>query len=703
MARSTPGPAVSVERFFQLSILGLVASGFLAVAGSGSLDLPTLTLTTAGLVLRALLIVGVVRFEISDRALTAITLAYLGFFPLDYLFVSRGFLEATVHLIFFLAVMKILSARSNRDYLYTSAIAFMELLAAAILSANLNFFVCLVLYLFFAMAAFTSSEIRRAMDKQQQVARGGLRRFHSRLASLTVFVTAGILTLTAGLFFMLPRTADAAFRHLISHRIFLPGFSNEVTLGQIGQIKGSSRAVMHVRLISRQAPANLKWRGGALSDFDGRRWFNPPSAWRKIPVEDGRAELVDPRQREVVGARIGYHIDLNTIDSDALFFTGTPEVVAGFGQPYIYQAANDTYRLGHLPPEGFRYEAYSLPEGPRPAVGKGKGIPIGILRTYLQLPRLDGRIADLAWNATAGLRPDFDRARALESFLRKSYGYTLELPSRYVPDPLAWFLLERKKGHCEYFASAMTVMLRTLGIPSRLVNGFQTGTYNPLTEQYVIRASDAHSWVEAYLEGRGWTTFDPTPPDPNLRQMTLWSKFSLYLDAADTFWRDWVISYSPGLQMTLAERMERSGRSLWSRWFDGAAAGIVMWKGRLVEWFRAYGVWLMGVAALAAVMVYAGPAMWRVLRVWLRVRRARRGQARADDATLLYRRMLELLRRRGYQKPAWFTPGEFARTLPPSDLAALVEQFTEAYNALRFGGRVEAAPRLSELLERLES
>jgi len=129
-------PAVSVERFFQFSILGLVASGFLAVAGSGYLDQPTLALTTAGLVLRALLILGVVRFHLSERFLTVATLAYAGFFPLDYAFLSRGFLEATVHLVFFLAVMKILSAKSHRDYLYTSTIAFLELLAAAILSAS---------------------------------------------------------------------------------------------------------------------------------------------------------------------------------------------------------------------------------------------------------------------------------------------------------------------------------------------------------------------------------------------------------------------------------------------------------------------------------------------------------------------------------------------------------------------------------------
>jgi transglutaminase-like putative cysteine protease len=691
---------VSVERFFQFSILGLVASGFLAVAGSGYLDQPTLALTTAGLVLRALLILGVVRFQLSERFLTAATLAYAGFFPLDYAFLSRGFLEATVHLVFFLAVMKILSAKSHRDYLYTSTIAFLELLAAAILSANLNFFICLVVYLFFAMAAFTSSEIRRSMDKQQQVARSGLRRFQPRLAALTVFVTAGILTLTAGLFFMLPRTADAAFRRFISSRIFLPGFSNEVTLGQIGQIKSSSRPVMHV-MINRQAPANLKWRGGALSDFDGRRWFNPPSPPHIIRIEDGHVELLDQRQRQGQEPSISYRVDLNTIDSDALFFAGTPVALTDFRHTHILRNANDSYRLGQLPPAGFRYEARSVLENTRVS-GRARGIPPEILRKYLQLPPLDRRIAELAWTVAGGLKPDTDRARALEVHLRKSYGYTLDLLSREAPDPLAYFLFQRKKGHCEYFASAMTVMLRTLGIPSRLVNGFQSGTYNPLTELYVMRASDAHSWVEAYLEGRGWTTFDPTPPDPNLRQASLWAKLSLYVDAADTFWQDWVLSYSPGLQMTLAERMERSGRSLGSRWFDRLSWGLVKWKGNLIDWFRRFGVWIVALGAFAAVLSYVGPAAARALGMRLRVWRARRGRARTDDATLLYGRMLELLRRKGYQKPAWFTPGEFARTLPPSDLGTLVTQFTEAYHALRFGGRLDAAPRLSQLLERLE-
>src|SRR5689334_10611668 len=168
----------SVERFFQFSLLGLVASGYLAVAGSGYLDSATIMITAAGLLLRGLLIYGFVRLEISDRTSTLVTISYTGFYVLDYFFLSREFLPATVHLVFFLAVMKILTAKTNRDHLYTAVIAFLELLAAAILSINFNFFVFLALYLLFAMAALTSGEIRRSIDRSTVTARSGSKSFH---------------------------------------------------------------------------------------------------------------------------------------------------------------------------------------------------------------------------------------------------------------------------------------------------------------------------------------------------------------------------------------------------------------------------------------------------------------------------------------------------------------------------------------------
>src|SRR5688572_22079124 len=139
MPRADSSPAASVERFFQFSLLGLVASGYFAVAGSGYLDTATIVLTAAGLTLRGLLICGALRFAISERASTLVTLGYTAFYILDYLLLSREFLQATVHLVFFLAVMQILTATSTRDHLYTAVIAFLELLAAALLSINFSF------------------------------------------------------------------------------------------------------------------------------------------------------------------------------------------------------------------------------------------------------------------------------------------------------------------------------------------------------------------------------------------------------------------------------------------------------------------------------------------------------------------------------------------------------------------------------------
>jgi protein-glutamine gamma-glutamyltransferase len=698
MSRSPASAAAAVERFFQFALWGLVVSGYLAVAGSGYLDTPTVMLTGAGLLLRALLISGALRFHISPKLVVALTLVYVAFFPLDYFYLSRAFIQSTVHLVFFLAVIQILTSRTNRDYFFMATIAFLELLAAAILSTNSNFFLFLALYLLFAMAAFTSAEIRRSMQKHLTVARSGLRRFHPRLAALTAVITLGILGLTAGLFFMLPRTADAALRRLVSRRFYLPGFSNQVMLGEIGEIKTTSRPVMHVHFADGRAPANLKWRGATLSDFDGRAWFEPSAYPHWIPaVAKGVFRLADEQQARRLGRSTNYRISLNSLDSDVLFFAGRPEIVY-LRQLAIMAHGDGSYRLGQPPAEGFFYDVYGWlgDTGAEDFLGSRER------RQYLSLPRLDPRIPELARNTVRGLDNDADRAVAVAAYLRRAYGYTLELPSHEVADPLAYFLFTRKKGHCEYFASAMAVMLRTLGIPSRLVTGFQSGIFNPMTELYVIRASDAHSWVEAWLPGRGWTTFDPTPPDPSPGANALLIKLALYADAVETFWQEWVVSYDLGRQATLADRMEQASRRVSLRWLDRLFDMGDNWPSARA-WLVHTGLWWLLALACGVAGAWSAPKMWRAWRTRLGVWRLRRGQVSVADATLLYRRMLKLLKRRGYEKPAWSTPYEFACSLPPSEMGILVLQFTSAYNALRFGGQGDAAPRLSELLEQLES
>ena len=700
MARPEAGAAIFVERFFQFSVLGLVSSGYLAVASSGYLDTPTLVLAAAGLLFRALVLCGLVRISVPERVSTAATLLYSAFFVADCFLISKAILPATVHLVFFIAVVRILTARTHRDDLTIAAVAFLELVAAAILSIGLSFFACLAVYLLFAMAALTSGEIRRSIGKSPATARTGLRRFHPRLALLSGSIAVGILVLTAALFFILPRTADAAFARLPWRHLLTPGFAGEVVLGETGDIRTSSRPVMHVRIFSRDPVAGLKWRGGALAEFDGKRWYDGNPRLQAIPTESGHVDLAPEGS---AGIHVNYDVRLEPLDDTALFFAGTPEKL-DLNARSILRTGGGAYRLMSLPARTFQYGAYSLlEEAPEVStVYPPPVLPLAERERNLQSPPLDRRIPELARAMTAGAVTDLERSRALERRLRAAYTYSLETPRREPADPLAYFLFTSRKGYCEYFASAMAVMLRSLGVPARLATGFQSGIYNPMTELWLVRASDAHTWVEAWIAGHGWTTFDPTPPDTAPPGLGLAAKIGLYLDAAQTFWQDWVVSYDIGRQGTLADRLEQGARRAGIRWYDALEAIQVDWRAYhpaipvrgLEEWGLA--------GLLAAALWLVAPRLARRLRIRRRVERVRRGEAEVADATLLYERMLEALKRRGFDKPAWFTPLEFASALPRGAAGDTVREFTTAYNALRFGGRGGAAMRLTTLLDAIE-
>jgi hypothetical protein len=276
------------------------------------------------------------------------------------------------------------------------------------------------------------------------------------------------------------------------------------------------------------------------------------------------------------------------------------------------------------------------------------------------------------------------------------------LPQVEAADPIADFLFQRKKGHCEYFASALAVMLRSVGIPSRVATGFQSGTFNPISGWYLIQSSDAHSWVEAWLEGKGWTTLDPTPPDNSPPGFSLTTRLHLYVDAMQVFWQDWVLSYDIERQLNLAAKMEQSSRGFSLKWLDGSWSSLTArWK-QAADVAKLHGanavVWIV---VVTLVLIY-GPRLWRHGLVNWRFRRLKSGLASASDATLLYRRFLFLLHKKGVEKPAWLTPLEFARNVKDEQAAPLVWEFTMLYNDLRFGQKQEAAPRMLNLLERIQ-
>jgi transglutaminase-like putative cysteine protease len=692
---AAPRPS-HIERFFQFSLLGMLACGFLALAGSEQLDWITQAALLAAFAVRAAKVSGALRFEWTVRTIALWMLAAVCFYPIDIFYISHSWPIAGLHLAAMLIALKVITARSNRDYTYLKLIAVVELVAAAMLAVDLEFFFFLALFLLFTVALLASGEVRQSAGLPETVARAGLRGFGRRLTVTSFVLCAAILTMTAGMFFVLPRAARGALNRIAPEGWSLPGFAENVSLGAIGRIQQSSRVVLHARTDQGESLEGVRWRGGALTHYDASTstWTNLHVTYDPLKVANGLL-IVGKAIQIRPGREIGYQVRLDEITSETLFFAGIPETIKINAGP-LFRSTGGTFHVQNAPSD-LVYRAYAFIEyeNARPLLP-----PSQLSRSdrddATQLPSpLDRRIPELAHAMAGDATSDEAKARAIESHLRHDYGYTLDLPAKLTSDPLADFLFVRKKGHCEYFASAMAVMLRTVGIPSRVVTGFQSGVFNPLTGWQVVRASDAHAWVEAWLEDSGWTVFDPTPASVEPVSQGPLARLALLYDAANQFWQDWILRYDLPHQTVLANRLHQMR-------FDPIPEPGARWE-QDVSLLRHLLAFLMIVAAIAIPLTFFGPDLQRWWRNRRRVNRVRRGEGQASDATLLYQRMLATLARRGFQKPAWLTPSEFARVLPPSEMAVLVEDLTTAYNQLRFGGRGEAAPRLIRMLDRLES
>jgi hypothetical protein len=124
---------------------------------------------------------------------------------------------------------------------------------------------------------------------------------------------------------------------------------------------------------------------------------------------------------------------------------------------------------------------------------------------------IKNELAQIATEWTETAHGEGEKLKALEKRLGRNFSYSFHFRRTRGVDPVLDFLIRSKKGHCEYFASAMALLSRSLGIPARVVGGYRVSELNPLWDYYIVRERNAHAWVEAWVEGVGWTTFDPTP------------------------------------------------------------------------------------------------------------------------------------------------------------------------------------------------
>lgn len=712
-AKSETNPMkTAVERYFEVMLYLMVLSGFGTLAQTGQLDPVTVLLVVGALILRGYLLATRRRFLLAEHWTQYLTLALAFWYFADLFWISGTFVAATVHLVLALLVVRLFSAQRDRHFVSLALLSFGLVLAASVLTVDSTFLIGFTAFLLTAVATFILLNMRRSAaaataqanetgDDSTPVQMG------KALGGLTPALVFFILLVAGGIFFFLPRISAGYLSAYAPVSELSTGFSDHVELGRIGEIQQSNSVVMHVEVAGDKSGTfgELLWRGIALNQFNGTTWTNTERQVVVPRAEDGRFFVGFSDTRKTLSRTIHYRVLLEPLGTNIFFVAPTARFLEGGYRVITTDEGEALYDLDREHPVGL-YEADS--EVSRPSAQElrsaSAGIPAAFWRKYVQLPTLDNRIPALAQQLTAESSTPYDKAVSIEQYLRSHYTYTLDLGHTIPKDALSYFLFERKQGHCEYFASSMAIMLRSLGIPSRVVNGFRGGEFNDITSQYLVRMRNAHSWVEAYFPGYGWISFDPTPAGDDFTNRRL-SRVMLYLDAASSFWREWVVNYDFQHQRVLGQQATQSSRQLadglrtWGEErYETLLAAARHLRRRMVRSPRS---WIAGgVASLLLIMLAINfPAIWRAIRLRQIANNPKRAPQMA--ASIWYERMTRKLARRGWTKLPAQTPTEFVTTIRNEELRGSVAAFTECYEQARFAESAEDASLLPELYEEI--
>ncbi|MDC0683701.1 MULTISPECIES: transglutaminase family protein [Sorangium] len=575
-------------------------------------------------------------------------------------------------------------------------LALLHLIAGTVLGGGMGYGLCFLGVLVVAPGALVLSHLRREVEgnyRQGARDRTGLpvdvprilrsRRVVGRsFLAVTCLLSVPIFVFTALLFVIFPRVGLSLLLLNRGHTGRMIGFSGKVDLGAVGVLRSDPKLAMRVEIPELPEPPpprlTMHLRGTALDAYDGRTWTQSETFKRPtesdgglVPIERYPDPAVDPVMR----------IDLEPIDPPVIFL---PPNATGLRLKHRGQLGVDANAMAQRGPEGeLRYQPTDdrglvydvfLSRKRSPTFQR---LPAAERRRYLDLPRdLPSRVVELAQQWTQGVDRPADRARAIQEHLRTEYRYDLASPSGADPQPLDHFLFESKRGHCEFYSTAMAILLRAVDVPTRNVTGFVGGTYNRFGRFYAVRQGDAHSWVEVYLDGEGWMTFDPTPPAdaaPKSELVGAWAYLRDFIEATSQRWDRHVVGYDlnqqVGLLQTLTSRYRRSGSS----------SDLSLSRPRIL--------------AVAAVALALGGGL-----LYWRFRRTRRGreERRADAgrtpsailATALYEGLEAAMLVQGVPRPPSLPPLRHAEALELADhpLAREILTLTQVYLRARFGG-----------------
>jgi transglutaminase-like putative cysteine protease len=698
---------MSFETNFRLISYLTVFCGFLSLWVSGTFG-PVETGLFVTVMITAWLLEDS-RWQISERIGTAlIVLALpvyyiLGRYQIFDLSISEAMLPGILaRLILSLTAIKLLQRKSDRDWIFLYLMSFFEVLLAAGLSISIGYVLSFAAYIFAITCTIILFEIRKT-ERQTRTHTTSARRIdisdrQEMIPVRRVVAASAALILLVALvavptFFMLPRVGGAGLGGNQSGVSTMSGFSDTVSLGNFGRIQENDQVVMRVR-IENETPASIHWRGVALDTFNGRSWSKTQPALKEPRMRNERDLIQVDLARRPEGMTL-QTVYLEPLDAPVIF--GLTRMVGVQGNfPVLYRDTHGAITFQQRTGERVSYKVLSDTENPSEAKLRSDRAAYPVeFANYLQLPQqLDPRIAALTSNLVSASRNRYDAARVVEAYLQNEFGYTLEQKAG-GSDPLADFLFNVREGHCEYFATAMAVMLRTQGIATRIVNGFQRGEYNETAGVYVVRQRNAHSWVEVYFPAtESWVTFDPTPIAGQNREASVAGfthSFRKYLDALETYWIQYFVAFDNQEQRSLFTTMRRG----FADYQDSISFGWNAMQAQAMEWWNQVrgdqgitaSITAIGrgglILAILIISMLLFVGLYRKvvkLKVW-RVLRNRLFARQGASVVEFYERMQTILAGKGLVRSPHQTPLEFAYAVEIPEAVRI----TQEYNKVRFG------------------
>ncbi|MGH8658885.1 MAG: transglutaminase TgpA family protein [Gammaproteobacteria bacterium] len=564
--------------------------------------------------------------------------------------------DAGTALLVVLVGLKLVEASTRRDYYLLLFLGYFLVITNFLFSQG----IATALTMLLALAVFTAALVR-FNDLNGRMST-------SLCASLAGRLLAQALPLMLGAFLLFPRIDGPLWGLPKDAHSGLTGLDEEMSPGAISRL-GLSDAVAFRVAFSGALPklSLLYWRGPVLWDSDGRTW----TGGEEIPQ--------DPSPLYVFDQALDYAVTLEPHNRRWLFALEMPSIT-----PPGTALSSDLQLLAERPvTRRMRYRASSHPRfrvlGSTPAaLARALRLPATFHPRALALAR--------RWREQVQ-DPRRIISQALAYFREQPFFYTLS-PSPLERDTMDEFLFDTRRGFCEHYAAAFTVLMRAAGLPARIVTGYQGGDYNALGGYLVVRQRDAHAWSEVWLEGEGWVRVDPTGAVSPARveqgvetalaeQLTIipwgwsenavlmqwWRRARNTLDAVNHGWNQWVLGYGERRQ---AQVMQKLGMG------EPTARRIAFWF----------------------VIVVTALTLATAARIALR------RESVQDPAKALYQRFCNRLARTGIRRHTYEGPVSFAQracTHRP-ELAHRIRAITEAYVDLRYAGVSQGVAVLRRLV-----